>query len=112
MSETKHTPGPWAIEDPMGAKDGLTIVQAGLDAYEWEFIAMVCQSDFVDGDHMGRQRFISPKEQEANARLIAAAPDLLEVAKLLVSWLDEEDGAHKLCDKARAAIRKAEGSLT
>ena len=39
--------------------------------------------------------------------LAAAAPDLLRVAELLVSWLDEEEGAHKLCDAAIAAIRKA-----
>lgn len=47
--------------------------------------------------------------QMANAMLIAAAPDLLYVAELVVSWLDEEEGAHALCDKARAAIRKATG---
>jgi hypothetical protein len=43
----------------------------------------------------------------ADAKLIAAAPDLLRVAELVVSWLDEEEGAHKLCDAARAAISKA-----
>jgi hypothetical protein len=48
-------------------------------------------------------------ESQANARLIAAAPELLRVAELLVDWLDEEPGAHKLCDTARAAIAKAAG---
>lgn len=38
-----------------------------------------------------------------------AAPDLLKVAELVVDWLDEEPGAHKLCDAARAAIAKAKG---
>ena len=46
----------------------------------------------------------------ANARLIAAAPDLLRVAELLVHWLDEEPSAHKLCDAARAAIARATGA--
>lgn len=44
-----------------------------------------------------------------DANLYAASPDLLEVAELVVSWLDEEEGAHALCDKAREAISKATG---
>ena len=52
------------------------------------------------------------EQQEADARLIAAAPELLRVAELVVDWLDEEPGAHKLYDTARAAIAKATGSAT
>lgn len=48
-------------------------------------------------------------EALSNAKLIAASPDLLRVAELLVSWLNEDEGAHKLCDEARAAIAKATG---
>lgn len=44
-----------------------------------------------------------------NARLIAAAPDLLRVAELLVDWLDEKPGGRALCDMALAAIAKAKG---
>ncbi|MBB4342101.1 hypothetical protein [Rhizobium leguminosarum] len=104
----KHTPGPWAVEDPMGAEIGLSIVQDGLKTYEWEFIAMVCQSTAGD-ERMGRQRFISPKEQEANARLIAAAPDLLEALKNLAAaaaggWPISEE-----LIAAGYAIAKAEG---
>jgi hypothetical protein len=51
-----------------------------------------------------------PEVVLGNARLIAAAPDLLRVAELLADWLDEEEGAHALCDTARAAIAKARGA--
>lgn len=108
MADTvKHTPGSWDVEDPMGAEIGLSIVQSGLKTYEWEFIAMVCQSDASE-ERMGKQRFISPGEQEANARLIAAAPELLEALKgmLVVANLFTDSPYH---EAARAAIAKAEG---
>ncbi|NTG73256.1 hypothetical protein G6M02_07920 [Agrobacterium rhizogenes] len=101
---SKHTPGPWEVEDPMGAEIGLSIVQAGLKTYEWEFIAMVCQSTAGD-ELMGRQRFISPKEQEANAHLIAAAPDMLAALKHVL----ESNDAKLSHEMAVNAIAKAEG---
>lgn len=112
MSEVKHTPGPWEVEGPMGAEIGLSVVQAGLKTYEWEFIAMACQSTAGD-ERMGRQRFISPEEQEANARLIAAAPELLNALKeILETDFSQEsswDYSEGIKDVARAAIAKAEG---
>jgi len=45
------------------------------------------------------------EQQEANARLISAAPDLLEA---LQAMLDEDDGGYA-ADKARSAIYKATG---
>lgn len=51
--------------------------------------------------------------QEANARLIAAAPELLEVVKAFrVAWLSNgfyETGHEVLAEKALAAIAKATG---
>ena len=49
-----------------------------------------------------------PLEAKANARLIAAAPDLLEALKVL---LDNKDNNEWLTGEtaARAAIKKAEG---
>jgi len=63
------------------------------------------------GDGFSKDGFtLSGIVSPADARLIAAAPDLLRVAELLVDWLDEEEGAHALCDTARAAIAKARGA--
>jgi hypothetical protein len=49
---------------------------------------------------------------EANAYLIAAAPELLEACRELIAWDDANrslDFPQKIIDLARAAIDKAEG---
>lgn len=52
-----------------------------------------------------------PGRTEANARLIAAAPDLLEALQRSLSWLSSYrgGGAMGCYDQARAAIAKALG---
>lgn len=54
---------------------------------------------------------------EADARLIAAAPDLLSTLKGLVEYVGGHDeyadvGLAGRCDQARAAIAKAEGAAS
>lgn len=73
MSGVKHTPGPWAVEDPM---DHCLTIVANPEApvYDWKLIA-TCDWP-AEGDHD-----ITSAEMKANARLIAAAPDLLEAAQ-------------------------------
>ena len=64
---TKHTPGPWVIVDPVA---GSTPVQSALmttTARNGGFVSAMCPGP----------------DQQANARLIAAAPDMYE-ALLLV----------------------------
>ena len=57
-----------------------------------------------------RPKGLSQQEQEANARLIAAAPDLLTALEEILDlfeW-DESGGAHEAAyDSARRAIAKA-----
>lgn len=91
-----HTPGPW-----IAYKD-----------IEWE--VMPERSDGMTVASCGRIR----PEAEANARLIAAAPDLLAALKEIVMWghksVMPDSGSpwsvdyHKI-KIARAAIEKAEG---
>lgn len=99
---SKHTPGPWRATD-MGGEHGW-VVQSNLPCINglsaWVAVAT------VGAPHESDQMF-GGRDHEADARLIAAARELLRVAELLVDWLDEEPGAHKLCDAARAAIAKA-----
>jgi hypothetical protein len=70
---SKHTPGPWDIETPF-EPDSYSIVQAGLEAYEWQFIAQIPVGIPADG-------MFPRQEAKANARLIASAPDLLEALR-------------------------------
>lgn len=88
MSETKHTPGPWRIEDGM--------VFGG---HSFRVADLCC-----DGQ----------KYNAADARLIAAAPDLLEACKRLVSCPDLNldklsPETLKAIDDANDAICKAKG---
>ncbi len=94
MSTTKHTPGPWALY-PYPTRPYFTQVHVNGAA-----IADVYASGLL-----------KPEETTANARLIAAAPDLLAALKVLM----HPDGLSLRnmplnVNQARAAIQKAEGT--
>jgi hypothetical protein len=89
---TKHTSGPWRI----GRQDDEVVI---VDATSGPAI---CD---VYGDHNG--------ERDANARLIVAAPDLLEALEQLLRAITDvttsmEDLGYAE-DQAVAAIKKARG---
>ena len=102
----KHTPGPWFVDHKSPF-----LVRAG---------------DDIDGRHIAH---IGPANytprfdvDEPNAKLIAAAPDLLEAAQLALqiaeSWIHDQldgtssiDGALLHLDPVRAAIARARGDV-
>jgi hypothetical protein len=92
-----HTPGPWCVETRAhpGSIDICT------DEHEPWFIAEVCKSVGFDGF-----------DGEANARLIAAAPELLAAAKMYMDRI-KVDGESNYQLEAyyalEAAVNKAEG---
>lgn len=86
---TKHTPGPWTMS-------GANTVH-GPD----------CIVAFVGTADEEVRRF-SGERQNADARLIAAAPDLLAALELLLPYLED----CRMDKEARAAIRKAKGEAT
>lgn len=94
----QHTPGPWVVS-LCGAF--FTDVRAG-DAAIGRRIA----GTWVQNQPRTREGALrTARENEANAHLIAAAPDLLAVAEAVL-W--EDDGLQ--CAAAlRAAIAKAKG---
>lgn len=99
---SKHTPGPWHIPSHLSGADGI----GPKDGYE---IITCCCCGSIGGDS---------KEQEiANARLIVAAPELLEALENLVLQIQDHNYGIKSPAQyetnafvaARAAIAKAKG---
>jgi hypothetical protein len=103
MTQTKHTSGPWERDDLLLPNGRPVIARTAGN------IPISATTD----DWLGQ-----PGEDEANACLIAAAPELLEALEDLIETIDaydlsdeidsgqEDDGATL---KARAAIAKALG---
>lgn len=97
MSTTKHTPGPWEAE--VRTPIGITYVwQGGTE----NAIAKVYAGVIEDA--------------EANARLIAAAPELLDALQSLLARVSSDIIAnqcwHEEQRAARAAIAKATGNTS
>lgn len=94
-TRAKHTPGPWHAESSGEPLAGWMVLARGQGN-------CVCSTSNLKG------------RAEANARLIAAAPELLDAAKLVLVDLDHYVSNHgpgpdvRLAT-LRAAIAKAEG---
>lgn len=99
---SKHTPGPWKA----GRPDMGTLV----DGVESKWIYAGGKYVAVASGRVSDDWF----EIMANARLIAAAPELLDALKLCAAVCAGEtmhkDGLIKALDTALAAIAKAEGT--
>lgn len=92
---SQYTPGPWEVEGPNST-------QLRVRAHLRFNVAKI-------------RRLDSLSETEANARLIAAAPELLSILKEIVDFIDGEGPASmewkaitERCAAARAAIAKVE----
>ena len=97
MTMTQHTPGPWRV---FTAFTDLEIVTDRPTAHETESIV----------------QFKGQSNAKANARLIAAAPALLEGAEDLLGMLPSLAGDYAICrelveeaKELRAAIKQAKG---
>lgn len=105
MEDGKHSKGPWRV-DCEG--DELVVVgpRAKHNRHGESGVWEVCR---IDNAHFWDVAGVEEADR-ANARLIAAAPDLLTVAKAFVAKLDpailvERDLPHSdLADELRAAI--------
>ena len=107
-----HTPGPWFADEAGIVRRG----SAGTQSYAE---AVPIATPWIEG---AWQYEDCTEESKANARLIAAAPELLEACKAHVEWGEAEDSHEgttfwervEMYRKAdaliRAAIAKATGS--
>ena len=92
-----HTPGPWTIGRFPQSDDRVYI-----SGRTWQNFAEVCSH---------ASGFDQP-EAAANARLIAAAPELLAAVRAFVQWDEGNQSGRALNDAirtARAALARAEG---
>jgi len=99
---SKHTPGPWAVFRRDGYSTYIHAINEGGEINTFQVAS--CHSA------TSRKYFPTRGEAEANARLIAAAPDLLEALQALSAYFgtDTDNGLDELLTQARAAITKAE----
>ena len=102
MADVKHTPGPWTV-----TADGAGwYIEATPE--RGHSLAFIASPEFQE------EPDTSASEAEANASLIAAAPDLLEALQWLVDILpdpdlDNDELQRTWTRRARAAIAKATG---
>ena len=104
-----HTPGPWKIFDGWGASRDRPVVVDSIPDIDGKCVAnCIC--------HVAS----SNDNAEANARLIAAAPDLLEALECMVIGAaacaiphpKERQVLQDAVNIAQSAIRKAKGEAT
>lgn len=104
MSEAKHTPGPW-IADGGYISSATAIKSNGAPVH--------VADPYVD------ESLLASSEVDANARLIAAAPQLLAACKMMDKWIErdlsddpelEELTLQTVYGSVLEAIAKAEGS--
>ena len=94
--ETKHTPGPWRVAKMRamtGPTEEMLTVEGGIETDAPERVARV--------------GFEVTETAEADARLIAAAPELLAALQQTVAWMEGERTAIDALANARAIIAKA-----
>jgi hypothetical protein len=103
----KHTPGPWNRER----------YDTGRSPSRYFPITAIRNGKHCRIAESGGDSDLPSEEIEANGALIAAAPELLQALKDLVSQVEDQDNifdeglsaAHDSMQDARAAIAKAEG---
>jgi len=104
MSE-KHTPGQWRVGE---ADDGYVVASET----NWAKV----ENGFIVATQIRWADIAQRIPSKANARLIAAAPDLLGALSAMMTFFamdEQKDEVSELVfDRARAAVRKAKGETT
>ena len=93
--KTKHTSGPWYIDNIQDEDFRVNI--SSID------------SNVACAYHLSDDPVNVDDECMSNARLIAAAPELLEACKSISEWAINKDIPFDVISKIRHAIAKAEG---
>lgn len=109
MSAFKGTPGPWEVVENPDSGGGDTAISNSASIYSDDetYVADVYRG------YVGSE-IVTHDQQLANARLIAAAPELLEALRGMMAEYEALHAEHDLGEcqatvDARAAIAKATG---
>ena len=89
MKKGEHTPGPWTAK--IYERHHVVVIHSGA----WDEVATVDLAAMPDA--------------EADARLIAAAPDLLALLEKLIDIEGPQPGTGEWANEVQAAIKKARG---
>jgi hypothetical protein len=99
----KHTPGPWRWEAGKNMPGYFHI---------YGDTTLVCDMQDINSE-LALETDPEPGECAANAKLIAAAPDMLAALRRCLNFIENTEGEHNVeldCGQlARAAIAAAEG---
>jgi hypothetical protein len=104
-----HTPGPWETHQDIDGRNSVRVCKPDGEpedeavAWIYENVGRGCRP-IAEAEIIGMSRL----EAEANARLIAAAPELLEACKESLPYI-EGPGDSYVYGLIKAAIEKAEG---
>lgn len=97
---TAHTPGPWTVRTYSATKG--KVEEVSINSSRWKEMAIVFVQE--EGDLLGNG--------EANARLMAAAPDLLAACLSILRDLDHgcAEVVGQTVEEIEAAVAKARGT--
>ena len=101
--ENKHTPGPWKIQK-FEKPETVRFKVLAKKGRRWA--SVLTGNKKSTGDLL-----MSEPQAEANARLIAASPDLLEALQAVLNNCLDSQGLADAHKQARAAIAKATGDV-
>lgn len=86
-----HTPGPWILFEHENEREFY------FDAGRVQLLTTLTSENGLE-------------EMKANARLIAAAPEMLAALELVTAWMEASgEGLDDIFDPCMAAIRRAKG---
>lgn len=104
----RHTPGPWrAVPDPVDGRDYEVLVVCGMGMAE----TWIARTEYNWKEAGPRERRISFVEAQANARLIAAAPQLLEALQEAVAQYGKPGGPWNVPSDPGGWIARAKDAL-
>ena len=110
MTQTQHTPGPWTVKGPSHIEGRAEFIANTDRIIGWTANTFMEDADDREDADIGGG--VTTGEDRANARLIAAAPQLLEALKML-RLMDERDLRPESCcgPTKLAVIKQADAAI-